>query len=148
MEDLMGSILSCRSITIWCPGEYLWHVREWLKIDLSAPVYCNVDNSGALRHRQISWIRLRLLVSSINCLLVLVLLTVKKKKEKYRILPPLSFRNTKLTNPPSVFISRCTLLVSGTYLVLQIIDSAARLILSVVVQDCVGVRPAKGSLYL
>lgn len=38
--------------------------------------------------------------------------------------------------------------VKGTYLVLQVINSAARLILSIVVEDCVSVCPVKGSLYL
>lgn len=31
---------------------------------------------------------------------------------------------------------------------LQVINSAACLVLSIVVQDCIGVCPAKGSLYL
>lgn len=31
---------------------------------------------------------------------------------------------------------------------LQVIDGAARLVLGVVVQDCVGVRPVEGPLYL
>lgn len=35
-----------------------------------------------------------------------------------------------------------------TYLVLQVINSTARLILSIVVQDCVSVCPVKGPLYL
>lgn len=34
------------------------------------------------------------------------------------------------------------------YLVLQVIHSTARLVLSVVVQDSIGVSPAEGSLYL
>lgn len=36
----------------------------------------------------------------------------------------------------------------GTYLVLQVVNSTAHLILSIVVEDCISVCPVKGSLYL
>lgn len=34
------------------------------------------------------------------------------------------------------------------YLVLQVVDGTAHLILGIVVQDCISVCPVKGSLYL